>query len=248
MIVNPTTAQAAVLTDAAGLIATWNSASEAIFGLPAPAALGQPLMHLLAPHVRAECIARLPPPPGQLQNLAVEIINQAGDTRSAVLTLIPQSDAQNCPAGWVASFILTHDHELPETLLVGQTPLARIVDAFAGTFYVVSREGHFVLWNAHLERVTELTPQQLRDYDVVKMFHPDDQARVADGIRRVFDCGDEVVVEARYVSPTGRATPYLMSGTRIVCDGLPYLCGMGLDTSARHTQEATLRLRERALH
>ncbi len=58
----------------------------------------------------------------------------------------------------------------------------------------------------------------------------------------------EALVEADFVSRSGKLTRFLMSGTRIRCEGEPYVCGMGLDMTRRHQQENLLRLRERALH
>ena len=42
--------------------------------------------------------------------------------------------------------------DTPDSVLVGRMPLAAIIDFLPGTFYVINRDGRFVLWNRKLER------------------------------------------------------------------------------------------------
>ena len=240
-------AHAAVLTDQAGRIVTWNAASEQMFGAPAKQVLGKPLASLLTPDAGNECRERWPQLPTQAEALQVHIAHANGHSVGAALTLIPQVDAQAQPAGCVAIFRTLQQRGQTDAMIVGQTPLANIVNALAGTFYVLNRAGQFVLWNRKLERVAEMTPEELSKANALDMFREPERAMVAEKIRRVFEHGDEVVVDVDYISKSGKVTPYLICGTRGACAGVYYLCGMGLDTSERHEREAQLRLRDRAL-
>jgi diguanylate cyclase (GGDEF)-like protein/PAS domain S-box-containing protein len=119
---------------------------------------------------------------------------------------------------------------------------------FPGTFYALNHERRFVLWNRNLERLSELTPDELSAASALEFFDIKDRQRISEAIRRVFEDGVEVQIEAEHVTRSGREIPMLLCGTRVPCVGGDYLFGMGLDISERRAQEQQLRLRERALH
>ena len=248
MIASQAIARAAILTDQDGRIVTWNAASEALFGQAAKAVLGQPLVSLLTLEAGHQCLADWPHLPLENSTVRIKIKAAGARSRAALLTLVPQTNGAGQPAGCVASFATLVEQRLSDAMVVGQTPLANIVGALAGTFYVINGAGRFVLWNSRLEEVVGMTPEQLRGANAVDMFDPADRPAVAEKIREVFEEGTEVVVEARYVGRHGARTPYLTCCTRVACRGVYYLCAMGLNTSQRHAQEGQLRLRERALH
>ncbi len=248
MIISKPVAHAAFLTDHDGRITSWNDGSATLFGMSAREAVGLPIVSLLANDAREQCLQRWPRLPQQADALQVAIITRQHGINPSVLTLVPQLDAQGNSQGCIAYFTTMLDRNLSESAIVGQTPLAGIVDALAGTFYVLSRTGNFVLWNSRLEQVAEMSASELAKANALDMFNAEERLIVADKIRSVFEEGKEVLVEANYISKSGKVTPYLMCGTRISCRGVYYLCGMGLDASQRHAQEARLRVRERALH
>ncbi len=241
-------ARAAFLTDAAGTVLTWSDASERMFQCEAGAIVGQPIASLLAGEARQECLRRWPRLPHDTEALRVRIARPDGSTAYALLTLVPQHDAHRHGGNWVALFSTLTERVLSESDIVGQIPLASVVDVLAGTFYVLNRDGGFVLWNRRLEQVAEMDARELARANALDMFDQAERAVVADRIRRVFEHDEEVLIEANYRSKTGKRTPFLMCGTRIAWRGVHYLCGMGLDTSRSHAQQAQLRLRERALH
>jgi diguanylate cyclase (GGDEF)-like protein/PAS domain S-box-containing protein len=135
-----------------------------------------------------------------------------------------------------------------ETPLLNNTPLGAITKVFPGTFYIISGDGHFKLWNRNLEQATELTPQQLEAAYAPDLFAESDRARVEQAMRAVLDDNQEALLEATLISRSGKSGTYLLSGARIECNGNVYLCGIGLDMTRRREQEKLLRLRERALH
>ncbi len=248
MLASQATAHAALTTDAAGNILTWNDGCAQLFGRASAECLGQPLACLLNEDGRAGYQQRWPALPAQAEALELHIIGADGQPRLSTLTLVPQYGPDARVGGCVAHFSSAGERDETDMSIVGQTPLQSIVNVFAGTFYVLNREGRFVLWNENLERASGLSPAELQEAHALDMFAAEEKPLIAAKIRQVFEEGAEVLFEANYYSADGRATPYLMCGTRITCKGRHYLCGMGLDVSRRHEQEQQLRVRDRALH
>jgi len=130
---------------------------------------------------------------------------------------------------------------------VGAVPLMDIMNLLAGTFYVLDEAGHFILWNRRLEQTTGLSADQLRAIHMLDLVDLPDRSRVEDAFRTVLQQQEQVQLEARLYL-RGRPLPYLLCGTRLQTGGRNYLCGMGVDLSARYLQREALELRERALH
>jgi len=248
MIASKPIVHAAVLTDHAGNIISWSERSEHLFGYTAAQAMGKPLVFLLTPEAAREYAERWPQPPRKVEAIQVYLARPDGHRVGAALTLVPQLEVDGRADGCIAMFATLLEQDLTETVMVGQTPMASMINVLAGTFYVINAAGHFVLWNKNLENIAGMSPDEMIQIQVLDMFDDHDRPIIAEKMREVFEEGKEVVVEAYFVDRHGKRTPYLMCGTRIICGGLPFLCGMGLDTSDHHAQQARLRLRERALH
>jgi PAS domain S-box-containing protein len=229
-----------------GDIASWNANCEALFGLSAGQAVGHAFSTLLRPqalpcweeHWAARATSRQP------GDITVEVPSCGGTTS---FNVAPQFDGNGAFAGCVLSLTSTEAQE-SEATRVGRTPMSAIVEMFPGTFYALNRDRRFVLWNRNLERLAEMTPDELSAASALEFFDLKDRPRIAEAIRRVFEDGVEVQIEAEHVAPSGRVVPMLLCGTRVPCTGGDYLFGMGLDISERRQQEQMLRLRERALH
>jgi diguanylate cyclase (GGDEF)-like protein/PAS domain S-box-containing protein len=248
MLITEPATRAAFLTSTAGIVRTWNDGCESLFGLTAEQILGKPMSTLLSGSAQGEVDAWWGTLPRNSTIFSVDIQGAGNTVCSAVLTLAPQQDHDDLSLLWVAAFAAEMASNASESERVGRTPLSAIAKLFAGTFYVINRERHFVLWNQNLEVVTEMTPEELAAVDVLDMFNMPQRRAVEENIRKVFEQGAEVELEADYVSKGGRERPYLLCGTGIDCNGTLYLFGMGVDISARREQEKLLRLRERALH
>lgn len=130
---------------------------------------------------------------------------------------------------------------------VGAVPLTDVMHLLAGTFYVLDESGHFILWNKHLELATGLNAAQLSTTHMLDLVAPPDRARVDTAFRETLQQEEQTQLEA-CLQLNGRRLPYLLFGARLQTDGHNYMCGMGVDLSARHRQEEALKLRERALH
>jgi diguanylate cyclase (GGDEF)-like protein/PAS domain S-box-containing protein len=243
------TANAAFLVDGAGIIATWNHACEQLLGFTAVAAIGQPFGSLLigtAPEDLSERWHGLAEDHGRANQVLLR--HSGGGTVKAELALFPQTGADGIDRFWVAAIDNVHDDNTPDAVLVGRTPLAAVIDFLPGTVYALNRDGRFVLWNRNHERITELTPDEMEATRALTLFDMQTRPLIAESIRRVFDDGEEVSLEATVISRSGRETPMLLCGARVNCNGGQYLFGMGMDITARRRQEGMLRLRERALH
>jgi diguanylate cyclase (GGDEF)-like protein/PAS domain S-box-containing protein len=249
MTMSVPTANAAFLVDEAGMIAAWNDACEKLLGFTATDVIGQPLGALLigiSPEDSGERWRGLAEDHGNTNRVILRHAN--GGEVKADLALCPQAGPDGVARVWVAAIDNVHGDDTSDAVLVGRTPMAAVIDFLPGTVYAVNRDGRFVLWNHNHERITGLTPEEMAATNVLELFDMQTRAVIAENIRRVFDQGEEVAVEADVLSRSGRETPMLLCGARMNCDGGQFLFGMGMDITARRQQERMLRLRERALH
>ncbi|QYF95827.1 EAL domain-containing protein [Massilia sp. PAMC28688] len=233
-----------------GRIVTWNAACQTILGHTADAVVGKAFSALLAPALQQRqpdllAAARLAP-----QRVQGELVRADGTRVLVYLDLIPQWKAGgrlssiNAIARPACAPVHTHnEHEL-----LACTHLIDVVNMLPGTFYVLNTEGRLVLWNQWVEKVTQHPYEEIAAMYATDMFKPGERDKVAAAIGQVFERDGLVVVEADLLARDGSATPFLFTGSRFTVQGKPYLCGMGLDISARREQEEQLRLRERALH
>jgi diguanylate cyclase (GGDEF)-like protein/PAS domain S-box-containing protein len=229
-----------------GEIASWNANCEHLFGLASAHAVGQPFSTLLLPDAIGQWEERWRDMASAAQpgDLTVEVPSSGGATS---FNLAPQFDGGCHFQGCVLTVTSTEEQE-SEATRVGRTPMSAIVEMFPGTFYALNHDRRFVLWNRTLERLSEMTPDELSAASALEFFDLKDRPRIAEAIRRVFEEDKEVQIEAEHLSPSGRTIPMLLCGTKVPCVGGDYLFGMGLDISDQRAQEHALRLRERALH
>ncbi len=234
-------AQVAFLTDDEGTVVTWNPACAALFGWTPEQAPGRALTELIAGDARWPSLAAA-------GGARVRMRFAGGRDGPATLSLLRQYDARGEPQGWSASVVIAPGESLSEAERVGNTPLSAVVDLLPGTFYALNREGRFVLWNHNLERLTEMTPDELAAAQVMDMLEPRERLDAAENMRRVFEEGAEVSMEINYVARSGRETPLMVGGARVACNGDQYLFGMGINIARRREKERQLLLSERALH
>jgi diguanylate cyclase (GGDEF)-like protein/PAS domain S-box-containing protein len=242
--------RAAFLTDEAGNVTAWNEGCEALFGLPAGRILGLPMSDLLVDGNRDEWPDRWSDLVTQARTRGLEVSLRCvtGKTTSAILALAIQHGRDGAFRGFVAAVTTGLDANAPESVRVGQTPLAAVVDVFPGTFYAINRARRFVLWNHNLERIQEMTPDEIAATNPLALFDLAQRPLIAEKMREVFDEGAEVKLEAEVLAKSGREIPMVLCGARISCYGEDYLFGVGIDITERREQEEKLRLRERALH
>jgi len=243
-------ARAVLLTDDAGAITTWNAGCSALFGLPAEQVLGRSITTLFTPSGRDAWSAGWGALATRLEGAELQLDLQCAQARvcAASLILAPQFDAGGALRGCAVAIVTEFDRDAPEAEHVARTPLAKVVDAFPGTFYALNRDGRFMLWNRNLERVTEMAPEELAAARGPDLLDLAQRPPLVNAIRRAFEQGEEMKLEVDYVSKSGREYPILLGGNKVRCNGGEYLFGMGIDIAARRARERELRLRERALH
>ena len=246
MLVSEDTDIAALLTDPGGKVSSWSDRCEKLFRIAASAALGTPLAGLLDVPGRELLLERWSGIHKHCDALELGIPLPDGTRRDVELTLLPQYQVNGELSGFVAFFVAEPNGK--ELSLVGRMPLSSVIDVLPGTFYVIRENGTFALWNSTLERVTAMTPEELKVAHALDMYDITDKRIIASKIKEVFENDAQAFVEANYLDKYGNATPYLLCGARIECRGQRYLCGMGIDISDRRAQEEVLRIRERALH
>lgn len=233
--------QVCFLTNEAGRIASWNPACEALFGMAASEAFGQGIERLLARGPGFPVLTG--------SGSGYVTLHIAGQREhDATVVLVPWHDAHDKLQGWIVTVALSAFPIDSEADRVGRTPLSKVVNLLPGAFYVINRDGRLVMWNHNLERLCEMMPDEVAATHALDLFELRDRPRALENIRRVFDEGAEVSMEADYVSRSGRETPMLLCGARIACNGGEYLFGMGIDISSRRAKERQMRLYERALH
>jgi diguanylate cyclase (GGDEF)-like protein/PAS domain S-box-containing protein len=241
MTTNDPSVQVTFLLDDEGKVVTWNPAAAAMFGWTPGQAPGRALTELFPDDASWQALA-------STMEGKVRMRFAGGQAGRARLLLLRQYDARGEPCGWSASVTVLPQESTDESVRVGSTPLSEIVDLLPGTFYAINRAGRLVLWNHNLERLSELTPDELAVADVMNVFEPQARPLARENIRRVFEEGAEVSMETNYVSRSGREIPMVVCGARVTCNGGDYLFGMGIDIARRREKERQLMLRERALH
>lgn len=249
MLETPTSARAVFMTDQAGYISGWNDACAAMFGLAAEDVLGRPATLLFAAGQDAWRDALGAMASGtQGAELAASLHGAQGRVLRAGMTLAPQFDGSGALQRCAVVVAASRASGASDTQQVAEAPLAAVVDLFPGTFYAINREGRLVLWNRNLEMLTEYAPEELAATRAIDMLDLPQRPLLANAMRRVFENGEEMRLEVDYVSKSGKESPVLLCGTRVLCDGAPYLFGLGIDMGERRARDEQLRLRERALH
>jgi diguanylate cyclase (GGDEF)-like protein/PAS domain S-box-containing protein len=239
-IIEPS-AQVTFLLDDEGKVMSWNPEASAMFGWTPAQAPGHALTELLPGTASWPVLA-------SAGGGKMRMRFAGGIDGKARLVLLRQYGADGAPQGWSASVTVSPRESPEESVRVGSTPLSEVVDLLPGTFYAINRGGRLVLWNHNLERLTEMTPDELAAAQVLDMFEPHERPVAIENIRRVFEEGAEVSMEMNYVSRSGRETPMLVGGALVACNGDRYLFGMGISIAKRRDKERQLMLSERALH
>ena len=243
------TLHAAFQMESTGHIATWNGACQNLLGYAEDAIVQRHISSILPESLHQSCEEHLKICRNDAQQLDADIICASGERRGFSLTFVPQfgkfGEFSNYSVIIGPSSLAgpESEHEI-----IGRTPLKDMVDFLAGTFYVINSAGYLMMWNKRVEQATQLSVEELETFHVAGMFLPEEQQKVLDKVRAVFEQGGEQVVEANLLAKDGSSRPYLFSGLRFETNNQMYLCGMGLDISEMRRQEEQLRLRERALH
>jgi len=134
---------------------------------------------------------------------------------------------------------ITEYKQLYRELLEEKNFSEATINSLPGIFYLFTETGHLVRWNRHLEAVTGLSPDDLRERHILDFFDTDMIPNVADGFREVMNQGTRRI-EADVKHENGKVTPFLLSGSAWEMEGRRYMLGMGIDITERKQAETAL--------
>jgi PAS domain S-box-containing protein len=115
-----------------------------------------------------------------------------------------------------------------------------IIESTAGILYLYDEDGRFLRWNRSFETATGYAAHEIERMLPAEFFRDCDKPLVTAGIAEVFEKG-EASVEAPLLAKSGKTTPFLLTGRRIVFAGKTCLVGVGIDISERKRVEQALR-------
>jgi PAS domain S-box-containing protein len=115
-----------------------------------------------------------------------------------------------------------------------------LLESLPGIFYFFDEQGRFLRWNRNFALQSGYSVEEIRSLHPTSLFAGYDQIRVAGRIDEVFRTGS-AALEADFVAKDGRATPYYLTGRRVIVAGIIGLIGMGIEITDRRRAEAQVR-------
>ncbi|ENO90443.1 cyclic di-GMP signal transduction protein [Thauera linaloolentis 47Lol = DSM 12138] len=217
------------------VVIEWNAAAERLFGLDREQVLEQPARQAIAaPDGPAHWDEMLATKDAGMFRLAGA--HHAFDAELRALTVnqhgrpIHTLFINDISARRIAERRLQQERDYVDAVL----------NSLPGVFYHYDENVRLVRWNRNLERIAGYTAQELAGADPMMFYADEEKARVASGIREVFEKG-ECAVEADYLLKDGRRIPYLFTGVRFEYGGQRGFVGVGYDIAERKRAETALR-------
>lgn len=241
------TTKVAFQASATGRVKSWNADCEKILGYSGEEVLHRSIAHLLEPSAKNEYKDRLSESQQNPGKLKTTIRHADGHLLELFLTFVPQFSRNNRFDGYSVIIDPVPQCDVFARLSDDSQGIVQtVLDCLAGTFAIVDLSGRILVWNKKLEKLSQMTHEEVRAAHVLDFFDDEGKRLVQEKIQEVFEHGD-AVIEADLIAKDGTAMPHIFSGARIKIDEKIYLCGMGLDMSKQKTQEEMLRLTNRAL-
>jgi diguanylate cyclase (GGDEF)-like protein/PAS domain S-box-containing protein len=120
------------------------------------------------------------------------------------------------------------------------------IQSLPGAFFMFDSDGKMMRWNASFAENTGYGADEMREKRALDFIAPKDRVAVADAIRRIFENGSEVVIEADIRNQAGRELPYSFHGRPLDIGGQRICLGVGRDISDRKRAEREIaRAKER---
>ena len=121
-----------------------------------------------------------------------------------------------------------------------------VIKSLPRTFFMFERDGKLVQWNEQFAANTGYTRADLAQMRALDFIGDADRAVVADAIRRIFEHGEEVAIEAHLRRKDGATFPYSIYAHAVDLDGRRFGIGVGRDiTDQKRAERETIRAKER---
>ncbi|MGE5468109.1 MAG: diguanylate cyclase [Ignavibacteria bacterium] len=215
------------LIDEAGGLVRWNSYLKERTGLPDDQLRGRSALLLLHPDDRVMASAKLLT---ALATGSVRMEVRVGDGARYFLTTARRVviDGQPHIAGFCVDIT---DRRRAEELLEDQKAfLDALVENIPGVFCVLDGEGSYVRWNSNLNKLTGLGDEELYKQSSLLTIAEEDRPLAALKLREAFELG--YVKAVLHVNSKDRGVrAFLMTGRRFDVGGVPYVIGVGIDTT-----------------
>ena len=115
------------------------------------------------------------------------------------------------------------------------------IQSLPGSFYMFDTDGRMVRWNASFQQNTGYSAEEIGAKHALDFIADSDRATVADAMRRIFEHGDEISMEAQMRHRDGNTAPNSFHGRPLDIDGKRYCLGVGRDISERKKSEHEIR-------
>jgi PAS domain S-box-containing protein len=204
-------------TDTSGRILSWNPGVRSLLGYEEGEWVGRQASVIFTP----EDIER-GEPETEMETAARE--GRAGDDRWHVRRagtrfwadgmLMPLRDTSGRLRGFAKILRDNTAAKGQEDLLRDKRDLlAATLDSLPGVFYMFDSAGHFLRWNANLERVTGYSAEEIARITPLDFFQGEDRRHIEERIGEVF-VKSSSTAEASLVTKSGERFPYFFTGSR----------------------------------
>ncbi|MBI3716094.1 MAG: EAL domain-containing protein [Betaproteobacteria bacterium] len=132
-------------------------------------------------------------------------------------------------------------HGVEEILRQEQAFFDGATEVLPGAFYLFDADGRLLRWNQSFLANSGVTAVDLAGMRALDFVADADRAMAADAIRRIFEHGDAVTIEAGMRHRNGDITPHRFEGRALDVAGRRYCLGLARDLSERRQAESELR-------
>ena len=105
------------------------------------------------------------------------------------------------------------------------------IQSLPGSFYMFDKNGRMIRWNTSFMKNTGYSQEEIAEKRALDFIADTDRANVADAIRKIFEHGDDISLEAKMCHRNGDSAPYSFHGRLLEIDGKRFCIGVGRDIS-----------------